>query len=307
MRLEDLRFFVKAVALGSLSAAGREIGLSPSAASSRLAALERDVGAQLVNRTTRRLQLTEAGELLISNGSDALDLIDGTLRELEAGGETPRGTLRLSSNMFFGRKHVLPYLAEFRDLYPDLKLQLDFSDRIVDLMSEGYDLALRGAPLADSSLRARRLAGNPRVLCASPGYIARKGAPQSPDELKQHDCLTFRSMPTWYFTGPSGEIAVPVEASISGDNGDFAYDAAMLGLGLAIKSLAHVWEDLRDGRLVAVMPDYPVTRVGAIWAVAPPGRAMSLKARVLIDFLAAKYGSPAYWEADYRIGGTTAA
>ncbi|MFN4010460.1 MAG: LysR substrate-binding domain-containing protein [Pannonibacter sp.] len=306
MRLEYLRFFVRAAALGSLSAAGREIGLSPSAASSRLAALERDVGTRLVLRTTRRIQTTEAGELLLRNAGDALELLDGALREMEDGAETPRGTLRMSLNMFFGRKHVLPYLAEFRDLYPDLKLHLDFSDRIVDLVAEGYDLALRGAPLADSSLIARRLAGNPRVLCAAPAYIARRGAPRSPSELKDHDCLSFRSMPVWYFEGPEGEIAFPVEASISGDNGDFAYDAARLGLGLAIKSLAHVWDDLRDGHLVAVMPDYPVTRVGAIWAVAPPGRSMALKARVLVDFLRAKYGNPAYWEADHRILGATA-
>ncbi|ALV28249.1 LysR family transcriptional regulator [Pannonibacter phragmitetus] len=303
MRLEDLRFFVRAAALGNLSAAGRETGLSPSAASSRLASLERDAGVQLVSRTTRRLQLTDAGELLLRRAGEALDLLDGTLRELEDEAARPRGTLRVSLNMFFGRKHVLPYLAEFRDLYPELRLQLDFSDRIVDLLAEGYDLAIRGAPLADSTLRARRLAGNPRVLCASPAYLARKGMPETPSDLARHDCLSFRSMPVWYFEGPQGEIACPIDAAISGDNGDFAYDAALLGLGLAVKSLAHVWEDLRDGRLVAVMTDFPVTRTGAIWAVAPPGRAMMPKARVLADFLTGKYGSPAYWETDYRQAG----
>ncbi|MDN3718883.1 substrate binding domain-containing protein [Roseibium salinum] len=154
-----------------------------------------------------------------------------------------------------------------------MRLEVDMTDRLVDLVAEGYDMAIRGAPLPDSSLIARKLGGNPRVLCASPVYLARKGTPHRPEDLRNHDCIGFDPMPVWYFNGPDGEIAHHIEDPvISGDSGDFAYDAAIHGLGLTVKSVAHVWEDLRDGRLVAVLEDYPIARTGNIYAVYPPGQ-----------------------------------
>lgn len=299
MRLDDLRFFARVAALGNVSAAGREVGLSPSAASARLTGLEREVNAQLFNRTTRRIVLTEAGQVLLDHSSAALREMDAAFQELEEVTDAPKGLLRISSNVFFGRQHILPYLMEFRDLYPDIRLSLDFTDRIVDLMAEGYDLAIRGAPLPDSTLKARRLGGNQRVLCASPGYIARKGKPCSPADLVNHDCIGMEAIPVWYFNGPDGEIAHQVVPFITGDNGDFAYDAALCGLGLIVKSAAHVWKDLKEGRLVELLPDYPISRTGAIWAVYPPGRHTPPKISVFIDFLVSKYGRPAYWEAEY--------
>ncbi|WP_346897884.1 LysR family transcriptional regulator [uncultured Roseibium sp.] len=300
MRLDDLRFFSRVAALGNLSAAGREFGLSPSAASSRLSALEREVGAQLFARTTRRAALTEAGQILLDHAAAALREMDAALDQLEASTEAPRGTLKISTNMYFGRKHVLPYLVEFRELYPDIRIDMDFTDRLVDIVAEGYDMAIRGAPLADSTLRARRLGSNKRVLCATPDYIVRNGAPSCPAELVNHDCIGISSMPIWYFEGPDGEIAQQVSAFITGDTSDFSYDAAMCGLGVSLKSIAHIWEDLRDGRLVEVMQDYPVVREGAIWAVYPPGKFTPPKVSVFVDFLLSKYGRPPYWETDYR-------
>lgn len=301
MRLDDLKFFERVAALGSLSAAGREFGLSPSASSTRLSNLEKDLGTQLVVRTTRSIALTEAGEVFLHHSRAALLEMLQARAEISAAEEEPRGTLRISSNVFFGRKHILPYLAEFRQLYPDLRLGIDMTDRLVDLVGEGYDMAIRGAPLPDSSLMARKLGGNPRVLCASPEYLARKGAPQTPDDLRQHDCIGFEPMRVWYFNGPDGEVAFqPDEAVVSGDSGDFAYDAALYGLGVTVKSMAHVWEDLRDGRLVEVMPKYPVARTGNIYAVYPPAKFIAPKISVFVDFLISKYGRPPYWETDYR-------
>ena len=301
MRLDDLRFFVRVAELGSLSAAGREIGLSPSAASSRLSTLERLLGTQLVVRTTRRTGLTEAGQIFLTHVSEALDRIDTAMGLMDAAGDKPRGILRISCNVFFGRKHILPYLREFRHLYPDIRLDIDMSDRIVDLVEEGYDMAVRGAPLPDSSLLARKLGGNARVLCASPDYLARKGEPASPEDLRRHDCIGFDPMPIWYFDGPNGEIAHQIEKQfITGDSGDLAYDAALHGLGLTVKSIAHVWEDLRDGRLVEVMPHYPITRTGNIYAVYPPATFIPPKVTCFVDFLIGKYGRPAYWETAYR-------
>ncbi|KZM47811.1 LysR family transcriptional regulator [Labrenzia sp. OB1] len=305
MRLDDLKFFKRVAELGSLSAAGREIGLSASAASSRLTTLEKNLGAQLVSRTTRRTRLTEAGEVFLRHASSAVREMDQAQALIDAAEDTPRGTLRISSNVFFGRKHILPHLAEYRELYPDLHLQVDMTDRMVDLLEAGYDLGIRGGPMPDSSLIARKLGGNRRVLCASPDYLARKGTPQTLDDLRTHDCIGFDSMPVWYFNGPDGEIAYQAESPvISGDNGDFAYDAAIYGLGLTVKSLAHVWEDLRDGRLVELLEDYPITRTGNIYAAYPPTRFIPPKITTFVDFLISKFGRPAYWETDYRKAAT---
>ncbi|GGB42716.1 transcriptional regulator [Roseibium aquae] len=298
MRIDDLRFFTRVAALGSLSAAGKEIGLSPSAASARLTTLEKTVGAQLFARTTRSTVLTEAGQVLLDSVSQALGDLDRGLSILEAGTAAPRGVLKISCNMFFGHKHVLPYLREFMQLYPDIRFDLSFTDRMVDIVEEGYDLAFRAAPLPDSTLRARRLGANQRVLCASPDYIARRGAPKTPADLINHDCIGLSRLPVWYFDGPQGEIVQQITPLISGDSGDYSYDAAIHGLGIAIKSGAHVWEDLTAGRMLAVLPDYPVARTGAIWAVMPPGNFTPPKTSAFVDFLVSKFGRPAYWELD---------
>lgn len=296
MKLDDLRFFERVAVLGNVSAAGREIGLSPSASSSRLQGLEREVGTQLFSRTTRRIALTEAGEVLLGHASKAVAEIDTALGEIESLKDAPTGRLRVSSNVFFGRQHILPYLVEFRQLHPGITLTMDFSDAIVDIVSEGYDLAIRLAPLPDSSLKARRLGGNRRVLCATPDYLARHGVPRVPADLRDHECIGVSAFPLWYLQGPEGEIVHDFKPSIHGDNGDYSYDAVMNGLGIAMKSIAHVWEELKDGRLIELLPDYPVTRTGAIWAVYPPVKSPPPKVRAFIDFLLSKYGNPAYWE-----------
>lgn len=301
MRLEDLQFFVRIAELGSMSGAGREIGLSPSAASTRLTSLEKTFGAQLFARTTRRTALTEAGRVLLQHARVAIDEIGQARSILEASTEAPRGSLRISCNTFFGRKHVLPHLVEFRSLYPDIQIEIEVSDTIVNVIEDGYDMAIRGAPLADSTLLSRRLGGNPRALCASPDYIARKGIPRTPEDLANHDCIAMASVPVWYFTGPEGEVAYELKNPvIKGDSGDLTYDAAIYGLGLSLKSLAHVWEDLRDGRLVAVMEDYQIARTGGIWAVYPPSQFVPPKVTAFVDFLISKYGRPPYWDTDYR-------
>lgn len=308
MRLEDLQFFIRVAELGSLSGAGREISLSPSAASTRLSNLEKELGAQLVVRTTRRTALTEGGNVFLQHARTAVAELNQAQASIRAAEEAPRGTLRISANVFFGRKHLLPYMREFHELYPDLRLEIDMTDRLVDLVGEGYELAIRGAPLPESTLMARKLGGNPRVLCASPDYLDRKGRPMHPDDLRAHDCIGYTSMPVWYFKGPEGDIGHQLQNPVlSGDNGDFAYDAALYGLGLCVKSMAHVWEDLRDGRLIEVMEKYPVARTGNIYAVYPPAKYVPPKITALVDFLISKYGRPPYWETDYRKASSTVA
>ncbi|MCP4315251.1 MAG: LysR family transcriptional regulator [Hyphomicrobiales bacterium] len=288
----------------SLATSGRlELGaLSPSAASARLSTLEKVTGTQLMARTTRSISLTKAGRVLLSHAQNALDEIDTAFDVLDASLDRPRGLLRISSNTFFGRKHILPYLNEFMQLNPDVRIEMSFSDRIVDIVVEGFDLAIRTAPLPDSSMMARKLGGNMRVLCASPQYIERHGAPVAPADLSNHACIGLNTMPVWYFDGPKGEISHTITPAITGDSGDYAYDSALCGLGLSIKSIAHVWEDLRDGRLVEVMKDYPVARTGNIWAVYPQSATTPPKVSALIDFLLSKYGRPPYWEKGFDDG-----
>ena len=300
MRLNDLRFFIRVAEFTNLSAAGREFGLSPSAASARLVSLEKTVGRQLVTRTTRQLVVTEAGHLFRKHALAALEEMDTAFSLLQENTAELKGALRISSSMFFGRKHVLPYLNEFMKLHPALEIDLSFSDRIVDVIGEGFDLAVRSAELKDSSLKARKLSTNKRVLCASPEYLDEKGEPRHPDELLNHDCIGLASIPVWHFDSPEGEVSHPVPTLIKEDSGDFAYEAALKGLGVTLKSITHIWEDLRDGRLREVLPKFPLSNQGAIWAVYPPGNFTDPKVSTFIDFLKSKYGSSPYWETDYQ-------
>ncbi|MEH6630897.1 MAG: LysR family transcriptional regulator [Halopseudomonas aestusnigri] len=299
MRLEDLRFFVRVAELKNLSAAGRDFGLSPSAASARLVTLERTIGSQLVIRTTRQLMVTTAGKTLTKHALVALYEMDTALSLLRESKADFKGELKISSSMFFGRKHVLPYLGEFMKLHPGLTIELSFSDRLVDVIAEGFDLAIRSAELKDSSLKARKLTNHRRVLCASPDYIKKNGVPRHPDDLRQHECIGVTSIPKWRFGGPRGELSHTVPTVIKEDSGVYAHEAVLNGLGITVKSITYIWEDLRDGRLVEILPDFPILNGGEIWAVYPPGNFTDPKVSIFIDFLKSKYGSSPYWEAPY--------
>ncbi len=302
MRLDDLRFFARVAELKNLSAAGRDFGLSPSAASARLVTLEKSVSSQLMTRTTRQLTLTEAGKILQKHALAALQEMDTALSLLQEKSINLKGEIKISSSMFFGRKHVLPYLNEFMKIHPEITIDLSFSDRLVDVIGEGFDLAIRSAELKDSTLKSRKLTNHKRVLCASPNYIKRRGVPKHPWDLKEHDCIGVPSIPVWHFKGAEGEISHAVPTVIKEDSGVYAHEAVLNGDGVTVKSVTHIWEDLRDGRLVEILKDFPVAISGEIWAVYPPGNFTDLKVSTFIDFLKSKYGSTPYWETDYQAG-----
>jgi DNA-binding transcriptional LysR family regulator len=261
-------------------------------------ALEDWLGAQLLNRTTRRLNVTEIGALVYERCERILDEIDEVLQSTSALQTAPRGVLHLSAPASFGAAQLGPALADYISRYPEVVVDVTLDNRFVDLVEEGFDLALRVSALKDSSLIARRLAPVRFALCASPGYVKQYGAPRQPDDLSNHRCLfyTMRSIPgEWRFTGPEGEVALRISGRFRSNSGDLLHAAMVAGAGIGLAPTFVVGRDLAEGRLIALMPDYQP--VGSeLWAIYPPGRHLSAKVRSLIDFLAARFGPEPHWD-----------
>lgn len=302
MRLEELDLFRRAAALGNLSAAGRALGLSPAAASARLQSLEKSLGVTLVTRTTRKLSLTEEGEVLLAHATRALLELEAARSAVARDEGHPSGVLRASIPGPFGRQHVLPFLPEFLERYPEVELDLHVTDDIVNVIDGGYEVVVRVAPLADSALIAQKLAPNRRIVCASPAYLERYGAPKDPDDLVQHRCLIFAELKVWRFQRYAGDRVEDRVVRVSGplhtNNGGVVGDAARFGLGIGLKSIWDVGEDLRSGRLVRVLPEWELQDLGAIWALRPPNRFAPPRVKAFIDLLKEKYGPRPYWEID---------
>jgi molybdate transport repressor ModE-like protein len=299
LSLDVLQVFVRIAETGSFSAAARDLGLSKSAASKKLAALEDRLGARLVNRTTRRLSLTEAGLDFLERAQRILAELEEAERAAGRLTDEPRGMLKVNAPMSFGIQHVAPALADFMVRYPDLSVTLDLDDRRVSLVDEGYDVAVRIADLPDSSLVARKLAPARRVVCASPAYWADRGVPAHPRELAGHNCLIYTYLPAqndWRFRGPGGAVTVRVAGNLKANNGDVLREAALAGLGVCLVPTFLVGGDLRAGRLQTVLDDFADDSL-AIYAVYPHRRHLSAKVRAFVDFLAGRFGPRPYWDA----------
>lgn len=299
--LTGMAVFARVVDARSFTAAAAALGLSKSAVSKQVARLEDRLGARLLNRTTRRLSLTEVGAAFYERCARILAEVEDA--ELAVGRlqDAPRGTLRINAPMSFGQLHLAPAVADFLNGHPGLAVDLTLNDRIVDLVEEGYDVAIRISRLADSSLIARRLVPSRRVVCGSPAYFERHGVPRHPADLRRHNCLLYSYLPTaeeWQFIGPDGPAAVRVSGTLRANNGD-ALEAAMLaGLGVALQPTFIAGRDLQAGRLVAVMPDY-VDESASVYAVYPHSRHLSAKVRAFIDFLAARFCPAPPWDAGF--------
>lgn len=299
-RLDDLALFLRVLDQGSISAAARSLDLSPAMASQRLARLEQALGVRLLHRTTRRLHPTPEGLALAEQGRGLVGDLDTLFGSLQASGEQIRGQLRVTTSATFGRLYLSPLLLEFMDRHPQLQVNVDLNDRVVDLVSEGFDLAVRIGALDDSALVARSLAPNRRVLVASPDYLARRGTPQRPTDLAEHDCLILTGahgrQDQWTLgDARGGETTVRVRGRIESNFGELLRDAAVAGRGIASHSTWHVAGDLRTGRLQQVLPDFPLATT-AIWAVMPQRRLVPLRVRALVDFLAQRLGEIPPWE-----------
>jgi|SRR5688572_14910411 len=296
--LHEMSVFSRVVSAGSLSAAARELGLSIALVSRRLAALEARLGVRLINRTTRRLQLTDEGASYFETCARLLAEIAEADAAVAARGGEAQGDLKVALPASFGHLHVAPLVPRFVDRYPAIRLALSLSDRLVRVIEEGFDLAVRIGELADSSLAARRLAPNRRVVCASPEYLRRHGTPGSPEDLGRHNCLlTTDYATTWEYLAPDGSKgAARVTGRYACDNWEVLREWALAGLGVALKSTWDVRRHLEDGSLIALLPGYSFHSDVAIWAVYPHRRHLPAKTRVFIEFLAESFGPEPYWD-----------
>jgi DNA-binding transcriptional LysR family regulator len=295
--LQEITIFARVVNTGSLSAAARDLGLSPALVSRRLSGLESRLGVRLINRTTRSLHMTDEGAAYYETCTRVLAEIEEADAAVSAGRAEPRGILRVALPASFGNQHVAPLVPQFAARYPDVQLALSLSERNVNVVEEGFDLAIRIADLADSSLAARKLAPNRRVVCASPAYLQRHGAPRTPDDLAQHNCLATDFTMNWDYRDPDGTPgSVRVTGRYSCDNWSVLREWALAGLGIALKSTWDVRRHLEDGSLVALLPGYTFATDVAIYAVYPHRRYLPAKTRAFIEFLAESFGPEPYWD-----------
>jgi DNA-binding transcriptional LysR family regulator len=295
--LQEITVFARIVGTGSLSAAARDLGMSPAVVSRRLAALEARLGVRLVNRTTRSLHLTDEGAAYYETCNRVLADIEEADAAVTAVRAEPRGVLRIALPAAFGHQHVAPLIPRFAERYPDVQLALSLSDRTVNLVEEGFDLAVRIADLADSSLAARKLAPNRRVVCASPAYLAEHREPRTPEDLLQHNCLSTDFTMNWDYRDPDGRAgSVRVSGRYACDNWEVLREWALAGLGVALKSTWDVRRHLEDGSLVSLLPGYTFASDVAIYAVYPHRRYLPAKTRAFIEFLAESFGPEPYWD-----------
>lgn len=291
--------FVAVVECGSFSKAGEKLGTSKSAVSKRITQLEQRLGVRLFQRSTRSLSLTEAGEHYYDYAGKAYALAcEGEDRVTELQG-TPKGLLRLSVPMSFGRLHLAPLVPEFLASYPDVQLELSMDDRMVDLVEGGFDLAIRIGHLPDSQWIARRLAPCLSVVCASPEYLARAGTPRTPADLARHNCLFysyFRGGSEWRFDSPSGPVRVQPQGNYRVNNSEAIRDALVAGMGICQLPTFIVGEDLEAGRLVPILEAYPLPR-HSVFAVFAERRHRPAKVTALLDFLEERLGGDKpYWD-----------
>ena len=293
--LADLEVFARVVTSGGMSAAAREMGLSPAVISKRIKRLEDRLGTRLLQRTTRQLSLTEAGQGYYERVVAILASIDEAEAFVTRRSSLARGTLRVSAPTSFGRLHIAPHLRSFLAANPDLVVHLELSDSFVDIVGEGYDLAIRIGELDDSSFVARRLAPNHRLLVAAPSYLAERGAPASLGALAGHALLSHNS-DTWRLEGPDGSQVVRLHGPLKTNSSEVIREATLAGIGIALRSTWDVGPELKDGRLKVVLPEWRASRRVGVHAVYPTRRFLPQKVRVFIDWLATLYGPVPYWD-----------
>ena len=290
-RFLEMQTFNAVVDAGSFVGAADALNLSKAAVSRYVVDMETRLGVRLLHRTTRRLSLTEEGQVFYARSKELLASLQEAEDEATARSDAASGLLRINAPFTFGILHLAPLWGEFKALHPKVTLDVTLADRLVDLVEEGYDMAIRIATLENSSLVSKRLATTRMVLCASPTYLERQGTPLHPAELAQHAVISYSYWSTrdeWKFTGPDGPVTVKTHPCIHTNNGDTCRAAALSHQGVILQPSFLVGRDLAEGRLVELMPDYRSIELG-IYAVYPTRKHVSAKVRALIEFLAAHF------------------
>lgn len=297
-KLKQIESFVAVATKGSLTAAANAEGVAPAVIGRRIDALEARLGVKLLVRTTRRITLTHEGSAFLEDSQRLLTDLANAEASVSAGGIKASGHLRLTAPAGFGRRHVAPLVPRFVDLHPEVSISLDLSDRVVDLVNEGFDCAVRVGDLADSSLVSVRLADNRRLLVAAPSYLRRHGTPQHPQDLSRHQGLVLGSgagqMRGWAFVVDGEPTHLRPPARLDCSDGSVLHDWCLAGLGLAWRSHWEVERDVAEGRLVAVLEKFAAAPSG-VFAVFPHAKHLPLRVRLWIDFLKHTYGDPDYW------------
>ncbi|WP_224817053.1 LysR family transcriptional regulator [Hasllibacter sp. MH4015] len=286
--IESLKVFLRVVELGSITAGGRDLRLTPAVASKRIKELERHLDVRLFNRTTRQLSPTEAGLAFYEKAGEVVRSLQDAEAAVSGYSTNPRGTVRVTAPLGVGKRLIAPLIPDFVDLYPDISIRLRLSDRKVSLLEDGLDLAVFVGRPPDSNLKLRKIVDTPRVLCASPEYLSRAGTPKSPDDLKHHNCLLLRypRSPEWFWTL---EVeGVPTRIDVSGkydsDDGDVLTEWALAGRGIANKPRIDVEAHLAAGKLTEVLPDTP-PEPALFGCLYPHRRLQDSKVRLMTDFL----------------------
>jgi DNA-binding transcriptional LysR family regulator len=285
MQLTDVRIFMAVAGAGSLSAAGRQLDVGPMQVSRRIHVLEEELGVRLLHRTTRAVSLTAEGETFVPYARSMLEAEDGARAALRPAAATASGVLKLTAPSVFGQAIVMPLLPALFAQHPQLRIDLDLSDRVLDIVGEGFDLALRVATLGDSELVARRLAGNPRMLCASPQYLARHGVPSTVADLGSHACIALHAVPRWPLVIDGILQRISVAPRITTSNVDAARTAALQGLGLTLLTYWDVYRQLRDGELVSVVLKDAGMEDLSVWAMTPTRRFVPARVTIFLDAL----------------------
>jgi len=284
----DIQLFSVIVKLGSMAAAAQELGVTPPVVTRRLAGLEKRLGVRLLNRTTRKISLTPDGEVYLMEGVRLLEALQALESRMGSGSKQPQGTVRIAATLGFGRTHMAPALSAFSRKYPQVDVQLHLTDRSINLVEQGFDLAVRFGEPSDSRLTARLLAHNRRLLCASPAYLQRMGAPAHPRELGKHNCIFIRegdeTFGTWHLSSGGEHVSVKVRSNLSTNDGTSALQWAIDGHGILLRSEWEVARSLQAGQLVSVLPQWspPAADIHLVFQTTRP---MPSKLRVLVDEL----------------------
>lgn len=294
----DYELFDAVAACGSLSAAGRKLGVSPAMVSKRMARLEHRLGIRLIHRTTRRLALTLEGASFHKDIVAILAAIEVAEMRVSGVQGAIAGSLHLSAPTSFGRLYIAPYLKPFCDTHPELNLRISLSDRFVDMFTEEIDLAIRITPSVDRGFAAQRLATSRRILCAAPAYLIDKGSPSRINELRQHRLLAADGQLPWRLNGPLGPRSVEGRSHIRTDSSEVVRELTIAGVGISLRSLWDVHEDISKGRLVRVLDEYEGSLDVGIFAVYPSNTLVKRAVSELIAYLSRLYTAPVPWEGD---------
>ncbi len=299
MNTDCLRLFVMAAERLNISAAGRELGLAPAVASARLAKLETELGVELLRRTTRKVSLSLEGSDFLPYAREILAQADAAQAALGGSGAGVSGTLRFAAPSSFAQLYIMPLLPEFQSLFPDLTLDLRLSDTRFDAIEGSFDLALRSAPLTDSSLKGRKLSDDSRVLCAAPDYLARTGMPATPVDLVNHQFIAWSTAETRELSHDDGAVATldpeMMTCRTIVDDGAAQRAATVAGVGISINSLWNIAHDLKAGRLIRVLPGWRLNERTVLWLVYPRSNVLTPKTRIFIDFLTDRLGNRPEW------------